>query len=153
MVSGPIISCQIEGETMETVTGYFVELPNHCRWWVQPWNYKMLAPWKKHYDQPRQHFKKQIHYFANKGPASQRYGFSSSHVWMRVLDHKESWVLKNWCCVCVCVCVCNKVLLKYVTWVYVPWFFVLSQQRFGSMDIKALGASQLLGLDKLCYSS
>ena len=43
---------------------------------------KMLAPWKKSYDQPRQHFKKQRHYFANKGPSSQSYGFSSSHVWM-----------------------------------------------------------------------
>ena len=41
--------------------------------------------------------KKQRHYFANKGPSSQSYGFSSSHVWMWELDHKESWVLKNWC--------------------------------------------------------
>ena len=57
----------------------------------------MLAPWKKSYDQPRQHIKKQIHYFANKGPSSQGYGFSSSHVWMWELDYKESWVLKNWC--------------------------------------------------------
>ena len=40
---------------------------------------------------------KQRHYFANKGPSSQGYGFSSSHVWMWELDHKESWVLKNWC--------------------------------------------------------
>ena len=57
----------------------------------------MLAPWKKSYDQPRQHIKKQRHYFANKGPCSQSYVFSSSHVWMWELDHKESWVLKNWC--------------------------------------------------------
>ena len=42
------------------------------------------------------HFKKQSHYFANKGPASQSYKFSSSHVWMWELDHKESWALKNW---------------------------------------------------------
>ena len=54
-------------------------------------------PWKKSYDQPRQHIKKQRHYFANKGPSSQGYGFSSSHVWMWELDYKESWVLKNWC--------------------------------------------------------
>ena len=47
------------------------------------------------YDQ--QHIKKQRHYFANKGPSSQNYGFSSSHVWMLELDYKESWVLKNWC--------------------------------------------------------
>ena len=55
----------------------------------------MLAPWKKSYDQPRQHIKKQRHYFANKGLFNQSYGFSSSHVWMWELDHKESWAL-NW---------------------------------------------------------
>ena len=57
----------------------------------------MLAPWKKSYDQPRQYIKKQRHYFANKCPFSQSYGFSSGHVWMWKLDHKESWALKNWC--------------------------------------------------------
>ena len=51
---------------------------------------------KKSYDQPRQHIKKR-HYFANKGLSSQGYGISSSHAWMWELDHKESWVLKNWC--------------------------------------------------------
>ena len=55
------------------------------------------APWKKSYDQPRQHIKKQRHYFANKGLYSQSYGFSSSHVWTWELDHEEDWVLKNWC--------------------------------------------------------
>ena len=49
------------------------------------------------YDQPRQHIKKQRHYFANKGPFNQNYGFSNSHVWMWELDYKESWVPKNWC--------------------------------------------------------
>ena len=57
----------------------------------------MLAPWKKSYDQPRQHIKKQRHFFANKGPSSQGYGFSSSHVWMWELAYKESWGPKNWC--------------------------------------------------------
>ena len=57
----------------------------------------MFAPWKKSYDQPRQHIKKQRHYFANKVPSSQGYGFSSSHVWMWELDCKEFWALKNWC--------------------------------------------------------
>ena len=57
----------------------------------------MLAPWKKSYDQPRQHIKKLRHYFANKGPSSQSYGFSSGHVWMWELDCEESWALKNWC--------------------------------------------------------
>ena len=57
----------------------------------------MLAPWKKSYDQLRQHIKKQRHYFASKGPSSEGYGFFSSHVWVWELDYKESWVLKNWC--------------------------------------------------------
>ena len=57
----------------------------------------MLTPWKKSYDQPRQHIQKQRYYFANKGPSSQGYGFSSGHVWMWELDYKESWVPKNWC--------------------------------------------------------
>ena len=57
----------------------------------------MLAPWKKSYDQPRQHIKEQRCYFANNGPSSQSYGFSRSRVWMWELDHKESWVPKNWC--------------------------------------------------------
>ena len=56
-----------------------------------------ITPWKESYDQPRQHIKKQRHYFANKGPSSQGYGFSSSHVWMWELDYKENSVLKNWC--------------------------------------------------------
>ena len=57
----------------------------------------MLSPWEKSYDQPRQHIKKQRHYFTNKGQSSQGYDFSSSHVWMWELDYKESWVPKNWC--------------------------------------------------------
>ena len=51
----------------------------------------MLAPWKKSYDRPRQHIK------SNRGPSSQSYGFSSSHVWMWELDYKENWVPKSWC--------------------------------------------------------
>ena len=57
----------------------------------------MLTPWKESYDQPKQHIKKQRHYFADKDPYSQSYGFSSSHVWMWELKHKESWGLNNWC--------------------------------------------------------
>ena len=56
----------------------------------------MLAPWKERYDKARQHIKKQKHHFADKGPYSQSYGFSSSHVWMWELDHKD-WAPKNWC--------------------------------------------------------
>ena len=98
MASGPITSWKIEWETVETVSGFiFGGLQNHCRWWLQPWNQKMLTSWKKGYDQPRQHIKKQRHYFANKGPSSQGYGISSGHVWMWELDYKESWAVKNWC--------------------------------------------------------
>ena len=57
----------------------------------------MLAPWKKSYDKPKQRIKKQRHDFANKGPYSQSYCFSSSHVRIWELDHKEGWVPKNWC--------------------------------------------------------
>ena len=74
----------------------FLGLQNHCRWWLKPWNWRTLTPWKNSYDQPRQHIKKQRHFFANKGPSSQSYGFSSSHIWMWELDDKESWSPKNW---------------------------------------------------------
>ena len=67
----------------------------------------MLAPWKKSYDQPRQHIKKQRYYFANKGPSSQSFGFPSSHVWIWELDYKESWAPKNWC---FCTVVLEKTL-------------------------------------------
>ena len=57
---------------------------------------KTHAPWKKHYDKTRQHIKKQRHYFANLGLYSESYGFSSSHVQIWELDHKEDWAPKNW---------------------------------------------------------
>ena len=69
---------------METVTDFIflgskIIVDGDCSYEI-----KMLAPWKKSYDQPRQHIKKQRLYFANRAPSSQSYGFSSSHVWMRV---------------------------------------------------------------------
>ena len=80
--SSPITSWQTDGETMETVTDFIfggskITANGDCSHEI-----KTLAPWKKSYDQPRQHIKKQRHYFANKGPSSQSYGFSSSHVRM-----------------------------------------------------------------------
>ena len=69
---------------------YFPGLQNHWRWWLQPWNSKMLVPWKKRYDQPSQHIKKQRHSFADKGSSSLSYGFSSSCVWMF-----KSWTIKK----------------------------------------------------------
>ena len=85
------------GNSGNSVRLSFFGLQNHCRWWLQPWNKKMLTPWRESCDQPRQHIKKQRYYFANKGLSSQGYGFSSSHVWMWELDYKESWAPKNWC--------------------------------------------------------
>ena len=69
---------------------------NHCRWWLQPWN-QVTASWQESYDKPRECIKKQRYHFANKVPYSQSYGFSSNHVQMWELDHKDHWVLKNWC--------------------------------------------------------
>ena len=68
MASSLITSCHTDGETERLYLG---GLQNHCRWWLQPWNEKMLAPWKKSYDLPRQHIKKQRYYFTNKGLSSQ----------------------------------------------------------------------------------
>ena len=92
--SGPITSWQVDGETVRDFIflGSKITSDGDCSHEI-----KTLAPWKESYDQPRQHIKKQRHYFANKGPSSQGYGFSNSHVWMWKLDYKESWVLKNWC--------------------------------------------------------
>ena len=93
MASSPITSWQIDGETVDRL---FLGASKS----LQMVNAAMKlkdTPWKKSYDQSRQHIKKQRHYFANKGPSSQGYGFSSSHVWMWDLDYKESWALKNWC--------------------------------------------------------
>ena len=57
----------------------------------------MVAPWKKSYDQPRQHIKKQRHHFTDKGSSIQSYSFSNIHIWIWELDHKEGWVLKSLC--------------------------------------------------------
>ena len=74
---------------------WFMGLQKFGYVWVTELN--LTAPWKERYDKPRQHIKKQTHYFANKGQYSLSYGFSSSHVWIWELDHKEGSVLKHWC--------------------------------------------------------
>ena len=83
MACGPITSWQIDGGKIETVTDFIflsfkIIADGDCSHDIK----KMLAPWKKSYDQPIQHIKKQRHYFAGKGMYSQSYCFSSSHVWM-----------------------------------------------------------------------
>ena len=83
MASSPITSWQIDGETMETVRDFiFLGCTITADGGDCSHEIKTLAPWKKIYYQHRQHIKKQRHYFADKGPSSQSYGFSSSHEWM-----------------------------------------------------------------------
>ena len=82
MASSPITSRQIDGETVETVADFTFLGSKITADGDHSHEIKILAPWKKSYDQPRQHIKKQRHYFANKGPSSQDYDFSSGHVWM-----------------------------------------------------------------------
>ena len=83
----------------------------------------MLGPWKKSYYQPRQYIKKQRHYFADRGPSGQSYGFSISHVWMQELDYNESWALKNWCF----------------------WTVVLDKTLKGPLDCKEIKSANLKG--------
>ena len=97
MASGPITSWEIDGETVETVADFIflgskITADGDCSHEIK----RRLLLGKKSYDQPRQHVKKQRHYFANKGPSSQGYGFFSSHVWLWELDCEESWAPKNW---------------------------------------------------------
>ena len=97
MASSPITSWQIDGETVETVADFIlggskITTDVDCS--------HEITPWKESYDQPRQHIKKQRHYFASKGPSSQSYGFPSSHVWMRELNKRQHWrtdAFELWC--------------------------------------------------------
>ena len=79
--------------------------------------------WKESYYQPRQYIKKQRHYFADRGPSGQSYGFSISHVWMQELDYNESWALKNWCF----------------------WTVVLDKTLKGPLDCKEIKSANLKG--------
>ena len=97
MVSGPITSWQIDGEQWKQWQTLSFNSHKSLQMVNAAMVLKTFAPWKKSYDQLRQHIKKQRHYFANKFPSSQSYGFSRNHVWMWELDYKESWALKNWC--------------------------------------------------------
>ena len=97
MASGPMTSWQIDGETMEIVTDFMVGAPKSLQMVTAAMKLTCAYLGKKIYDQPRQHIKIQRPNFANKGPSSQNYGFSSSHVWMWELGYNESWVVMNWC--------------------------------------------------------
>ena len=96
MASSSNISWQIDGEEKQWQI-FFSWAPKSLRTALQPWNERTLALCKKSYDKPRECIKKQGRHFANKALYSQSYGFSSNHVQMWELDHKEGWALKNWC--------------------------------------------------------
>ena len=96
MASSASTFWQIEGGKVEIVADFIfggskITGDDECSMKV------MLSSWKESYDKPGQCIKKQRHHFADKGPYSQSDGFSSSHVRMWELDHKEGWALKNWC--------------------------------------------------------
>ena len=91
MASGPITSWEIDGETVETEADFIFWAPKSLQMVTEAMKLKdakkkekekTLTSWKESYDQPRQHIQKQRHYFANKDPSSQGYGFSRGHVWM-----------------------------------------------------------------------
>ena len=82
MASGPITSWEIDGETVETVSDFILGGSKITADANSSHEIKTLTPWKESYDQPRWHIKKQRHYFVNKGPSRQGYGFSSGHVRM-----------------------------------------------------------------------
>ena len=117
----------------------------------------MLAPWKKSYDQPRQHIKKQRHYFAYQGPSSQSYGFSSSHVRMWEMDSKKGWALKNWAFKLWCwrrflkvswtAMRSNQLNLKEINPEYSLEGLMLKLQYFGHLKWRAdlLGKTLMLG--------
>ena len=98
MTSGPITSWQTGGETMETVTDFVflgskTTADGDCSHEIK----RHLLLGRKAMTNPDGIIKNQRHYFPDKGPSNQSYGFSNSHVWMWELDHKESWIPKNWC--------------------------------------------------------
>ena len=104
----------------------------------------MLAPWKKSYEQPRHHIQKQRHYFANKGPSSQGYGFSSSHVWMWELDFEKTlrvlWTARH----------SNKSILKEINPEYSleELMLKLKLQYFGHLMQRADSLEKTLMLGK-----
>ena len=82
MASGPITLWKIDGETVEQCQTLFFGAPKSLLIVIAAMKLKDAYSWKESYDQPRQHTKNRRHYFVNKDPSSQGYGFSSSHVWM-----------------------------------------------------------------------
>ena len=97
MVSSPITLWQFDGKKMETLTDFIFLGSKITMDGTVGMKLKDACSRKENYDKPRQHIKNQRHHFVNKGPCNQSYVFSSSQVHMWGLDHKEGWMLKNWC--------------------------------------------------------
>ena len=100
MTSGPITAWQMgkggrrKGRSSDRFP--LLGLQNHCGWWLQPWNQRMIASWQESDDKSRQCVEKQRCYFADKGQYSQGYVFSGSYLWFWELDHKVGKAQKNW---------------------------------------------------------
>ena len=97
MASGCITSWQTDGEKWKEWQILLSWVLKSLQMVTAATKLKYHAPWKKSYDKPKQHIKKQRHQFADKGPSSQIYGFSSNHVQILELDYRENWAPKNWC--------------------------------------------------------
>ena len=97
MASGPITAWQIDGETVETVADFIFGGSKITADGDSSHEIKRCLLLGRKVMTNLDSILKSRHYFANKGPSGQGYGFSSSHVWMWELDYKESWVPKNWC--------------------------------------------------------
>ena len=98
MAASSTTSWQIDGETMEIVTDFIlggsqITIDGDCIHKIK----RLLLLGRKALTNLDSILKNQRHYFADKGPSSQSYGFSSNHVWMWELDYKQSWVPKSWC--------------------------------------------------------
>ena len=131
MAFSPITSWKIDGEKWKQWQILFSCAPKSLWMVTAATKWLMLTLWKKSYDKPRQHIKKQRCYFANKDPSTQGYSFSSSYVWMWELDYKESWVqridaFELWCW--------GKLLR-------VPW----TERRFNQLIQKEISSVQSLG--------
>ena len=159
MAFSPITSWQIDRETMEIVTD-FIFLG--CKIIADgDWSHeiKRCLLLGRKTDRPRQHIRKQRHHFADKDPSSQSYGFSSSHVWVWELDHKEGWVMKNWCFWTVVLRMTpespldtrrsNQSILKKISPEYSLEGLMLMPQYFGHLIWRAVSLENTLMLGKI----
>ena len=143
----PSTSWQIDGETMETVTDFIflgskISADGDCS------HERCLLLGTKAMTNLESILQSR-YYFADKGPSSQRYGFSSGHVWMWELDHKESWAPKNWCFWTVVLERSNQSILKEISPEYSLEGLMLKLQYFGHLMRRADLSEKTLMLGKI----